>query len=460
LKEFFRSLWQLTSVIQRHDSSDVDWTLLLLLELLRAEAPLQTADLLRSKPFRESLAASTFFAKTSDDKQKQSSREKLLQQFESIVDGQLTPQRKDRVLPLIDRFGEVSLTTEDRIAYWANIREQPPAMTSKEAKAIFHGLGVQETGANVQQRLAEHAKATATDIDNATSGLFRKLIELREAELGAASESDVLQELREHVNSADAILNVISMMVIQLKVFAKEPREAAVVDFMRMYEHFAHWAHFNNTPEYVAARQRERELLLQGAASAGAIAAAILRHLKFSDPFAQTALQAAAQVLREQVIAALLPFVITDVRNRFERTEGIASLRNPDADIQRHLLMSPTSGLYSDDFIQHLQRLSVDAKSNMTVQKNFIELIRGMANSYTEGGAASDEAQARLKRAAEFLPHVWAGAVASPIQPRLLGSLRQDLDRLNGTFKPFGVELAVPAWWRESDVELRASSEQ
>jgi hypothetical protein len=97
LKEFFRSLWQLTSVIRRHDSSDVDWTLLLLLELLRAEAPLQFADLLRSKPFRESLAVSTFFAKTSDDKQKQQSRQTLLERLEEIVGGQLTPQRKERL---------------------------------------------------------------------------------------------------------------------------------------------------------------------------------------------------------------------------------------------------------------------------------------------------------------------------------------------------------------------------
>jgi hypothetical protein len=67
-----------------------------------------------------------------------SSRETLLQRFEEIVGGQLTAQRKERILRLIDRFGEASLTTDDRIVYWANIREQPPAMTSEEAKKIFH----------------------------------------------------------------------------------------------------------------------------------------------------------------------------------------------------------------------------------------------------------------------------------------------------------------------------------
>jgi hypothetical protein len=37
---------------------------------------------------------------------------------------------------------------------------------------------------------------------------------------------------------------------------------------------------------------------------------------------------------------------------------------------------------------------------------------------------------------------------ASPIQPRLLQSLRDDLDRLTGACSQFGVELSLPAWWR------------
>src|SRR5262249_4824731 len=66
LKEFFRSLWQLHSVVSRHGNDEVEWALLLLMELLRAEDPVLAASLLAIPSFRKEIALSTFFFKTSD----------------------------------------------------------------------------------------------------------------------------------------------------------------------------------------------------------------------------------------------------------------------------------------------------------------------------------------------------------------------------------------------------------
>lgn len=449
LKEFFRSLWQLTAVITRHEPSDVDWALLLLLELMRAEAPLLVSELLRSRTFRESLAISTFYAKTSDENEKNRSVENVVKRVEDVVGDHIQPQRKERLLRIIERIGEVPLTTEDRIEYWANIREHPPALTSKEAVTILGCWREKQTATRLRELLVGHVAATATTADEAASHLFRKLVEQREARLSDASNSTGLHELQDHVKGADVILELLLMMMRDLHLFGVDSQESGATDFIKLYEHLSHWAHFTNTPEYIAARKHEREVLLEGASLARAIAAPILGSLRFSDRFAETDLQAEAQLLRRLVVSVMLPFVIEDVRGRFERPEGISSLRAVDAQVHHYLLMSPTAGVYSDEFIERLRVLAIDARSSVAVQKNLIEVFRAMASSYSGAGGGDADANQRLQKAAQFLPHIWTGAVASPVQPRLVGDLRQDLDRVNATFARFGVQLAVPTWWRE-----------
>jgi hypothetical protein len=84
------------------------------------------------------------------------------------------------------------------------------------------------------------------------------------------------------------------------------------------------------------------------------------------------------------------------------------------------------------------------------IQKNLIELLRAIVSSYatfTGGGDLNPDAKARLTTAATIVPIVWRGATASPIQPRLLGSLKEGREELLALFQPFDLELATPSWW-------------
>jgi hypothetical protein len=451
LKEFFRSLWQLAPVIQRHDSGEVEWSLLLLLELLRAEAPVVTWSLFQSERFRKAAAVSTFFEKTSDDKHKESVRGDIDAEFSRAAMGQtLSAITKERMIRIIRRIGGVSLTTEDRIEYWSQIREEPPWVTLKEAREISTWWMVSSEPGRLRKRLVQHADRVNVTPSQAARGLFRQVLALRQQSLSAAADADVLDDLRGQVSRAQSFLSLLATMIDELMAFDDVEWGFDAEDFIQMYKHFATWAHFTNTNEYQDARRNERDLLLRTASKARLIAVEVLQRIDFLNHLPVAIEGPEKKDLKKRLVEPLLAFVVSDVRARFQRQEGIASLwGTPHSGVYSYVLLSPDGGLYTEEFIETLKGLAELAKKDLGIQKNLIELLRAMVSSYDSGGGAatSPEAKDRLQRAAQFVPVIWRGAIASPIQPRLLASLKEGRERLLGLFQPFGVEFPMPKWW-------------
>lgn len=425
LKEFFRSLWQLAPVIHRHGPDDVDWMVLLLIELLRGEAPTMMDTLLRSKAFREKIAASTFFGKTSDTKRQDTLSKELKDFFNqnspapTLADGKLT-----RIFALIERIGDAPLITEEQIDYWARIKEQPPHMTLHEAREMLSAWSVTRTVSHLQSLFAAHTETVGVLLQRGVHGLFVQLLAVRRLCLSAAAESDVLMELKQHAAEAATALELISVLVTDFHVFSDSSYGFEPADLIALRNHCGEFVHFRNTPEYLAARGREREVLLAAASQSARLAADVLNTILHRWP-APDDQGGHGLTLHDELVDVLKPFVVADVQGRFERPEGIASLgRRLGSGVHHRLLMSPDFGLYTDTFIERMAQLADRAKHEVVIQKNFIDLIEGFAYSYTlSGGPVPDEAIERLRKAARFVPIVWRGATASPIQPRMRSSL-------------------------------------
>ena len=350
LKEFFRSLWQLAPLIQRHDTDEIEWSLLLLLELLRAEAPLVSWALFRSERFRKAVAVSTFFEKTSGE-HKDNVRSDLDKELDSATQNHsLSQSERERIVAIIRQIGDVSLTSEDRVGYWSQIREEPPWMTLKEARAISNEWNATWEPGRLTRMLRKHAEDVGVSESHAARGLFRQVLALRQQCLSAASDSEVLDDLRSEAAKAQTHLGLLATICDQLKAFAHAEWGFEAEDFILMYKHLSSWAHFTNTDEYRDARRNESDLLLRTATRAASTAVEILRLLDFPNRLPSGVIGPEVTALKDRLIQGLLPIAIADVRARFERAEGIASLwGNPQTGVYSYILLSPDSGLYTDN---------------------------------------------------------------------------------------------------------------
>jgi hypothetical protein len=427
LKEFFRSLWQLSPIVRRHRPDDVNWMLLLLLELLRAEAPLLVDSLLTSEAFRQHMASSTFFEKTSDEKMQTQNREEIDRDLDAVLDKSQTALRA-RLLQIVRRIGDAPLTTADAINYWAHIRDRPPAVTPKEAAELQGAWTIDPTLERLSELLRDHARQVNVTLPRVAREVFQQTIALRHEQISRATDSAVVSELQTYMSAADSLLDFLSTMIEDLHVFSDPAFEFESTDFMQLCSEFSAWAHFTNRPEYRDARDRERRLLLVAGSDASRMAADLLNELREAYPLPGR--EEEAKRLRGELMDVLKPFVIDDIQARFERPEGILTLGGRRAArIEGYLLNSPEAGVYTPEFIEKLKTLAVRAKTDTAVQKNFIEMIRIVGNTYTGGDPQSEQAKRR------FVPGVLKGIDwrVGPLRETVeVGGLARDQGYISG----------------------------
>jgi hypothetical protein len=130
--------------------------------------------------------------------------------------------------------------------------------------------------------------------------------------------------------------------------------------------------------------------------------------------------------------------------------DGIRCLYGKGQDnAEKYVLFDPGSPLWAGGRWQRWMELAERARDDPVVHQNFVEFI-GML----EYGTTHDmypprhEAILELAKRTEIVGRVWKAATARRLQPRALGSLKEDrenLARIAGSEE----HLVLPVWWNE-----------
>jgi hypothetical protein len=282
-KEFLRSLGRLRDVLRRHDDDEVDWQLILMLEVLRARHPVVTDLLLRSESFRSELSSSMFLEKLEDN-------DKYTERIQQKLTGAISELSGDRVIgkeateELVELVREVGrraeITSADSVRYWGTIHTSPPAITRRELKRILlEWRNSERTPDGLDELLAAHAAAVEKGRRQVSAEFYASLLRKRREELAEASSSDTEPEMAEWLQLAEGSFEVLRVFVVGCHAFANDTYGLSSDDLVGLYEHCAEWAHFRNTTDYVRFRDAEREMLLQAALDARAMASAVITQL-------------------------------------------------------------------------------------------------------------------------------------------------------------------------------------
>src|SRR5439155_10933953 len=132
LKQFFRGLTRLNSVLKRHDESEIDWVLLLLLEAMRTISLHTAQKLIKSDSFRNELLMSQFGKEDKDRDDKWQAELRDILGKESLDKEKQTRYEHElkQIIPAIR--DHLTLKSEANLLYWANLSEDPPIFTWKE----------------------------------------------------------------------------------------------------------------------------------------------------------------------------------------------------------------------------------------------------------------------------------------------------------------------------------------
>jgi KAP-like P-loop domain-containing protein len=450
LKDFFRGLWRLGPTLARHDASELKWMPLLLIELMRAMSPAATRALFQDEKFINDLGVATFFP--ADAKTEPGA--KVIKELRDhatkiLMDINCPEDILAAILRHVDAFRDrTSMVAGSSISYWAHLDDKPPIFTWKEFNALISTWHGSPTAARLAELVKAQSGFVGCSVEAAYRDVFETAVMYRGEALGRAAEVVADQQIEVEMDQADIGLALLGTIVHDQHGFNSDPGVLTAAHFRQLLEQFGHWVQFRNHARYVPAREAERELLLGAAKHSAAFAAETIESLRpWSELFGGSS--AEKRELMAEVVEALKEHVCSDLLERFSRKDGVESLWGKDRHlVEKHYLFRRDGGFYTEARVERLIKLADEAKKSSAIQENFYQYLRLLEYWLRRGGSETltVEELKPLAQDAAIVSLAWRATTAQPLQPRVIGDLREKRALLKKQL-PAGVDLPLPSWW-------------
>ena len=452
LKLFLSGLWRLKGQIERHAEDEIDWILLLLIELMRALSFKTAEILLREKSFWDELLVSSFRASASrESKADAKPDEKWMQMAQDAIQktGELDDQQRIELIRILTAIRDRGrLKTWDHVNYWARVSEEPHVFTWKEFRQLFEQWRGDASLANLEKLVTSHASKRETPPTTVKRELFRTLVDWRQQTLERAADSRPGTEFQEHLETAEVALSLMRAFVFGLGGFCGGEAFLVFEDYRRMFDHFGKWIHWRADPAYIDAHEREKEILDRATGDGSGFATQILEYLRIWDPLARA--EPELEELKKAVIEIAAPVLYKELCERFKRRDGINTLWGQDRHlVEKYFLYKHDAGYYSRDVRGYFEGLAEAANSDAIIHENLFEYLYMFTYGLRKGlQVLAPEDMVPLAKDVELMGTIWKGVVARRLQPRLTRWLEETRAKLA---EHFGGEehLPIPKWAKD-----------
>src|SRR5262249_32490586 len=206
--------------------------------------------------------------------------------------------------------------------------------------------------------------------------LFETTIAYRGNALNRASEVVPDQQLSAQMDDADTGLGLLTIVVHDQQGFERGRGVLGATHFRQLFEQCAHWAHFRNHPRYIAAREAEKNLLIEAAKSGDHFASDIVESMRPWSGFVDELSPERAD-LKRTVMDALCMHIFDDLLSRFSRKDGVSTLWGKKRHLtEKYFLLKRDGGFYTQARKDILSELAEQASSSSIIQENFYEYLR------------------------------------------------------------------------------------
>lgn len=445
LKLFIRYLASLSGHVARFGPDGLDLRLLYLAQLLRTEFPREVQSLLDDEKTLNEMG----YAGLSEIVQRKSrmSNEQVSERPEDKHVDSDHPDR-NRFLSLCQGLRErgglgvgsiglrrvleipdaLPLVTYYEAVVQANVWLEEPDQEKRSTKLR-----------SVLSTLASHNLETLREA-------WSRLIEVREGHLAGVIEFDLESDMVSGLSEGFGLADMIEAFA--QSEFGFTSGYLALEQWKQLRSHAQRWAHFTKHPEHERLRAREIRLVEKtfGLLSPNdrAELLPLLRPERMVDPSPGSAFVEMIDRLQTASREAAIDLAI----GRFELPDGLEILWGGNrARLYEMLLVNPSSPVFTDpDSYSRLLAIAEEAPRSAAIQKNFLTFFRQLAYGATEGGSFSMDDCRRILSDEGLMRTIWNAAVARPLNPRVVGSLRKHRMRLAPTIVSIDT-MQLPSWW-------------
>jgi hypothetical protein len=455
LKLYLRFLASLHGMLRRFDPAEIDLHMLYTVQLLRSEFPEEARAIARDEQALKDLEHGHVLELMRTKRAESANGAKPHPPSEKYLDEKASPERRDRFDQLYSavRSRDTLLRGSYRLPALFVLPDEPPLFTWRELNDFVPRFAAVE--AKDRPGLIEEQIAHEGVVDRArVRALFDLTLQIREAALGQASEALLDTDRAASLSEASTLTDVLDVFVHNLGVF-----KAPLLQFAQWKELLAHvqrWSHFRQPEDYAALRKRERVLVASSVETmADDVRAAALDHF---GPLLNLHLGGSEseefRTFLADLRSALERWAIGAILRHLETVDGLEAYWGDRGSIgMKSVLFKHASPLFRD--IE--SRAAFDALANRadavpSIQQNFVQFTRMLFYGAIEGGSFSRDEARRMIQDRDLMKVVWSAGLATPLNPRTAGGLREQRLRVinDGVIDQAYADsvLTIPEWWQ------------
>ena len=446
LRSFLRSLWGLKLQVERHDPTELNWSVLLLVRLLKFKYPDLTYSFFQNKQLLEDLVVSKFVSNKTEKTQQKI--DELYDKF-ALNDENAKTDFSRIVDEIKIRIGwKLNIQSVCELAY---LSEEPPFLTFKEVEVFLSKWIYTKQIDLIQDFIKNHSQKIESSYELVFIALFEKLVDWWSYLLEQAANALTEQKRISFNEQAGHIINLLEALGLDLNGLISDAPILNENQFFYVMKVANKWIHFNNTSDYREQRAKEHNFLKKIASETTIDPVLLLKGLEPWNISRAGVFNSEKNSLVQKLFSCLDKIIEPKAAKQVPRYLNVENILRVNQEVFAYLMLRQESTLWkSNELKQDILQIVRNANTLPIVQQNLLHLFNIFPKELetkcvqTSGNSEYISFSLEFIHDLNIIEELWRGALATPINNRMISSYEKPRQEIK---KYIDVELAVPDSW-------------
>lgn len=444
IRQFIRYISLLEKHISRFYESELDWPVLLASNLLKTKIPEYSFQFFKNVDYWEYVAFQRI-AREKDDDVENKFIKKINETVQTIgcSDKEAISEIERISLRLSSFYG---LLTGNNIHKLSLLAEEPIVVTSKEFDELFVRWRNERDSFDLEQWMKKHGEKHGFGIERVYSELFEVSIARRINELAEAADTIQLDEMGKHLEIAEIILKIISILTFKYGKIGKKASLFSADQFKLVSDMIRKYYEFDNIDKYREIRRNERDYLIKIVNEWNTGTIDIIRILKIG-PVDEMSPRPAGKIeeLLLDIKRIIIPRFVEEIISKLKvKGYAIWNQNKYNELSEKWYLCVPEAELWKTKRKDMLELIDMSVE-NTSIHENIYNLFQYYDHIWRYGhDKLLNDHIIKLLSDEEILNSLWKAMTCKRINPRFVGSMEGFPEKIR---KDYGISLPIPEWW-------------
>jgi len=457
LKQWLRLFIGFEDEIKRYNKEEINWTVFLLVNLVKIEFPNIFDLIFGNKDIWDDLFTERWFEGSRRQQNNlystspaDSGNDPIYKQKVKEISeaANLSIQEQNRLLSIIEEIVKLdnSFTSESFLSY-AHLTERPSVLTWKEFNDVLTKYEINTRIEKLNSLLNPLIQNSNYQESEILEAFLLKAIDYWSWSLGQASDARSGEETKNHTNNALLSLNLIEKISFDKNGFVGTNPFLDVSHFSSIYKTATKWIHYT-MPVYIFIRKKEKQLLIRICNETTADLIEIIFFLKPWNVFRDVVFhQQKEKELAEELSLILEKRLSSQLLEKFKIDNWINSIFVQERHlVEQYILLRKSSYFWSSELRREFLKLLSDSDSKKVISNNmyhFLSLIDAafLSRENINGITRMEDSILQDK---ELIVEIWKCAFKEEINPRMFKSVKELKNELKSRCD---IDVPLPPWW-------------